>query len=545
MESPASPSWFRSGRSGSILRGAGRWLRVALEIAVLSGLILGMRCANFPDVFVQGKIYFVDADCYARMTRVRLVAEHPGVVVRQHDFENYPTGIRPHTTAPFDYLILLLAILLRPWSAQALDLAGALVSPVMALAAGWFLYWWTRRLGWLERYLALLVYALSAILGHGTSLGRPDQQSLLIVTLLVGLGAEWRLAEKPTRGWAMASGLSWGLALWVSLYEPLILLVALLVARVFLERRSVWQGERRIGWWILLGVLLLAAVVERRWPSWPMASPFFGTWAATIGELKRVSLTDPALIFWCGGLLLVSPLLLYLAWRARTLPRGFVLLVVFCFGLTLWQARWGYFLALLIVLTIPAQLAVVRGKWWQALLALLAIFPLLQYWDRQLWPNDETRQARAAARLLAQQWRGVATALVDAGRSPIMTPWWLAPAITYWSGQPSVAGSSHESLPGIVESARFYLSTSPAEAAQILRRHQVRWVLAGDGEAVGANSAALLGVSVPPVALCRQLELAPAKIPPHLQFVLRNGGAILYEVSDFSQKSEVIAPTER
>ncbi len=47
------------------------------------------------------------------MTRARLVAEHPGTVVRHDDFENFPAGVTPHTTAPLDYLIVALAALLR------------------------------------------------------------------------------------------------------------------------------------------------------------------------------------------------------------------------------------------------------------------------------------------------------------------------------------------------------------------------------------------------------------------------------------------------
>src|SRR6202011_1694028 len=102
--------------------------------------------ANYPDVFVAGKIYFTDADCYARMSRVRLCAEHPGLIVRHHDFENFPAGTTPHTTAPLDYLVVTLSILLKPFANHAIDLAGALISPLLALIGGWFLWWWSRRM---------------------------------------------------------------------------------------------------------------------------------------------------------------------------------------------------------------------------------------------------------------------------------------------------------------------------------------------------------------------------------------------------------------
>src|SRR6266567_2238433 len=102
-----------------------------IEIALLSALILATRFANYQDVFVAGNVYFVDADCYARMTRVQMCAAKPGVILRHHEFENFPQGTTPHTTAPLDYLIFGLALLLKPFTGHALDLAGAFVSPVL------------------------------------------------------------------------------------------------------------------------------------------------------------------------------------------------------------------------------------------------------------------------------------------------------------------------------------------------------------------------------------------------------------------------------
>src|SRR5438309_7032891 len=89
---------------------------VVIEIAILSALVLATRCANYQDVFVAGNVYFTDADCYARMTRVRMCEKKPGLIVRYHDFENFPQGTTPHTTAPFDYLILALAVVLKPFT---------------------------------------------------------------------------------------------------------------------------------------------------------------------------------------------------------------------------------------------------------------------------------------------------------------------------------------------------------------------------------------------------------------------------------------------
>src|SRR5213078_1855046 len=118
---------------GAVIRG----IVGTIEIAILSALILATRCVNYQDVFVAGNIYFVDADCYARMTRVQMCDAKPGLIVRHHAFENFPQGTTPHTTAPLDYLILGLSLLLNPFTTHALDLAGAFVSPFLALLGGW------------------------------------------------------------------------------------------------------------------------------------------------------------------------------------------------------------------------------------------------------------------------------------------------------------------------------------------------------------------------------------------------------------------------
>ena len=204
-----------------------RCILIIVEILVLTVLILATRCANYQDVLVDGRVYFTDADCYARMMRVRICAEHPGTIVRHHDFENFPQGTTPHTTAPFDYLILVLALALEPFTVQSFDLAGALVSPNLGLAGGLFLWWWSRRMNLRYRWIALILYAISPILVHGTELGRPDHQSLLMLLVTVGICAEWSLWREQSRAWSIISGLVWGLAFWVSLYEPLILFVIL------------------------------------------------------------------------------------------------------------------------------------------------------------------------------------------------------------------------------------------------------------------------------------------------------------------------------
>ena len=117
------------------MRRVGSFALIVFEVALLSALILATRCANYQDIFVAGNVYFVDADCYARMTRAQLVTEKPGLIIRHHEFENFPQGTTPHTTAPLDYLIVALSLFLNSFTSHALDLAGAFFPTFLRVCA--------------------------------------------------------------------------------------------------------------------------------------------------------------------------------------------------------------------------------------------------------------------------------------------------------------------------------------------------------------------------------------------------------------------------
>jgi hypothetical protein len=108
----------------------------------------------------------------------------------------------------------------------------------------------------------------------------------------------------------------------------------------------------------------------------------------------------------------------------------------------------------------------------------------------------------------------------------------LSPAIAYWSGQPGIAGSSHESLPGIADSARFFLATDPEKAREILESHRVRWVVTYDADRVALNSVAVLGLPVPERPFCQILDRTPAQAPRFLTLTEQNGVNKLFQVED-------------
>lgn len=503
----------------------GSFALAILEIAIVSALVLATRCANYQDVFVSGNVYFTDADCYARMTRVRICAEHPGLIVRHHDFENFPQGTSPHTTAPLDYLILGLSILLKPLSAHATDLAGALISPLLALLGGWFLWWWSRRVKFRYRWALLILYAISPILAHASELGRPDHHSLSILLMTVALCAEWRLRSAPSIGWSITSGMTWALAIWVSAYEPLLLLILMLLLGVAQDRHRLFGKPRHLGWIAFAAILALALLIEQRLPSFPILHPneIFRNWSRTIGELLPLNPLHQVWFRWAGYMLVLAPILVWMGYRKKIFPPIFtIVLLIATYGLTIWQARWGYFFMSIFALALPALLETVQSRAAVWIAFSLSIFPILRDWDEKLWPNETELSLRLERRREGMELRELATSIRSSQRDAFIAPWWLSPEIAYWSGQPGVAGSSHESLEGIAETARFFLADDWEKARAILDRRKVTWVFGYDGERVMQNSAAILAAEPSAHPLCQILSRTPARAPSELVFSGQN-----------------------
>jgi hypothetical protein len=510
-----------------------------IEIATLSVLILAARCANYQDVFVAGNFYFTDAYCYAVRTRARMCEKTPGLIIRHHDFENFPEGTTPHTTAPLDYLILALSILLKPFTTQAFDLAGALISPLVALLGGWFLWWWSRRMKLRYGWVMLILYAISPILVHGTELGRPDHQSLLMLLVTIAICAEWRLRHSPTIAWSALSGIAWGLAIWTSAYESLVLFFITTVVSVLEDRKAIFANYRRIGWFCFALIVAAALLIEQRIPAISIfrSNELFKNWARTIGELAHVSPASAVWFRWAGYMIAVAPILLWLSIRKRKdgAPGGralpvYVVLIATYF-LTIWQARWAYFFVLIFAITLPALLEPIKSRAAVSIAFILSIFPVLRDWDARLWPNEAEFARRLEQRNESVQLRELAINLRSGETRPFLAPWWLSPAIAYWSGQPGVAGSSHESLEGIEQSARFFLSQDWQTPRKILEDRRVAWVIAYDFERVARNSSAILGVAAPQHPFCFVLDRTPAQVPRFLVFLTQNGAGKLYRTA--------------
>ncbi len=494
-------------------------------------LLLGataLRFHNLTNVLVGGHFYFVDADCYSRLSRVRMVLAQPGNPVRRQFFENWPEGVQSHATAPLDYLIAGLERMLHwGWprvgrvgalADAALDLAGALVSPLLGLALGMFVWCWARGLvrgdgsrpAWW--WVAPLLVALSPPLVHASVFGRPDHQSLLVVLLGVGLAAEERMLQRAAPGWAWAGGLCFGMALWVSLYEPLVLLAGAAAAGMCFWRAS-WMRWHRVQWALCLALpVCLGVWIDGLELVVPRAGSveLLKRWAGTIGELGRIE-DFSVLSNWGGYLWACVPVGLWLeARRTRRGPAvwGWLLVLGLATALSIWQLRWTPYWGLILALCAPMALAGASDSRLVLPALLAAFFPVATEWNARLFPDAKTRATRHLDRSELINARRAAERMRSEEVQPFLAVWWLSPALAYWSGQPAVAGSGHEGIEGISDSARFFLSTDPVVAKEILSARRVRYVVASDSARAVENACRILG-SAPPGAPLAELLWRP------------------------------------
>jgi hypothetical protein len=224
---------------------------------------------------------------------------------------------------------------------------------------------------------------------------------LLMLLATIAICAEWTLRTEASQKWSIISGIAWGFAIWVSAYEPLVLLLLMLACRAVVGRRRVLGAlldrqmfrapHRRVGWILFAVIMALALLVERRLPDMSIfqSGEVFRNWSRTIGELGSVSLVNPIWFRWTGWSLIAAPFLIWFGFRKRTGPPVFVIvLIVATYLLTIWQARWAYFFLSIFAIALPSLLEPIKLRVVAWVAFGLSIFPVLRDWDARLWPNE-------------------------------------------------------------------------------------------------------------------------------------------------------------
>ena len=506
-------------------------LREGAWIVILLVVAFGAFTWNRDSVFFDDAIYFLDGDCFSRMTRVRMIEEGGLRPIRHHEWENFPEGTTPHTTMPLDALIAGLSQILRPFSEKHLALAGAWISPLLGVGLLVFLAVWSAVARLPYRRAMLLLVAVSPIIAHGFQLGRPDHQSLLMLLLAVALVAEVEIWSGRAKGWRYASAGAWAFALWVSLFEPLILLGVVLLARGLcrgLRSQEAKNARDRVGpLMTFLGILALALFID----GWRGAGfhPAFTRWALNIGELRSAGWGG--IFSWCGWLLAPAPVLLAWRWiRCREKLCGLWLaLVSVAAGLSLYHARWGYFLALVFAVSLPWILPSLQKPWLAWLVFFISLWPVAAEWDRRLYPEDEAFRARVENIADAVALREAALSLRERPAGGVVAPWWFCPAIVWWSGQPCIGGTSHQSLPGIVESCEFYIGEVPD--SEFIQKRKVVYILVYEPDRLISNSEQILGRPATRPTIAERLYSAREEPPVGLKKIFANRFFKVYEVA--------------
>jgi hypothetical protein len=431
----------------------------------------------------------VEADCYSQLARVQRILRGQGLVQNHFTVENWPEGLTPSTTAPFDYVILALWVPLALITPYPLDWAGALVSPVLALALAAFWTFFRSRCCQRTGRAALIVgLALIPGLVWATAFGRPRHQSLILALLAVALTAEYERWEKDApRAWNIAAGIAWGLACWTSLYEPLLLVLLLIVYNLAVRRRESPAFAISFG-----AVLLLALAIEgiHVYVPPPEVRPVLSNWLQFIAEMRGMdfpqfadsitfssAFSSPTFSLAEVGsflMLVALPAMAVWLWCARNTVDRLVtgLTVVLC-CCALYQQRWLPYAMLGELFCVTRFFQLMPNRWVRGALAVLVLLNVaVANWA----------QVRGAASVPANQPSPELARLSRAIDAPggIMAPWWLSPGLLYFSGQPIVSGSSHCGITGIAASAEFYTSTSWDDAMAILQQRKVRWVVVWD-----------------------------------------------------------------
>ncbi len=463
---------------------------------VLAAILLGgwLRTAYAPEwrptpTPLGLRPWVAEADCYSQLARVQRILHGQGLVQNHFTVENWPEGLTPSTTAPFDYVILALWAPLALITHYPLDWAGAIVSPVLtlALAAFWMAF---RSRSFEKAGRVALVIGLAFIPGlvWATAFGRPRHQSLIVALLALALTAEYERWEKDDpRAWSIAAGIVWGLVCWTSLYEPLLVVLLLVGFNLAVRRRE------QAGFAISFGVvMLLALTVEgvHVYVPPPEVRPVLANWLQFIAEMRAMPLPQflDSLTFsaafaaqafspWEIGsflMLLALPVTAVWLWRQRNLADRFVLVLTLVLAAcALYEQRWLPYAMLAELFCLARFCQLMKNGWARAGLATLFLVNVA---------HANWVQVRGAALVPANQPSPELAHLAQSIDAPggILAPWWLSPGLLYFSSQPIVSGSSHCGITGIAASAEFYTSTSWDDAMAILQRRKVRWVVAWD-----------------------------------------------------------------
>jgi len=255
----------------------------------------------------------------------------------------------------------------------------------------------------------------------------------------------------------------------------------------------------------------------------PSVQQSLKNWAST-SELAHVSPLNPVWLNWCGYLLFVAPVLIWMSIRTprngaqglRALP-FYVLLIArisspsgrrdgdifFCFDFS--RSRFQRWLA-----PIKSSAAV-----WIAF--VLSIFPILRDWDELLWPNEARLAGRVERGLNPRRIRDLALSFAIGRVHPFLAPWVLSAVDCLLVRAAWSRGKArHESLNESRRARDFFFRN--LEQLMRFSTHTEWRGFSYDSDRVAQNSCSRSGQGGASATALRVLYQTPSQAPPFLIF---------------------------
>jgi len=464
-----------------------------LEILLYGFLALLARLKFGKASLVEGIPYFLEQECYIRLIRARNFLEDGSWFQRFHRFENFPEGIVSSLTSGPDWVIAATAMLFSGDAVTSLARAGWWVGPLCGALFTILLVILSRPLPphfkW-GRHLFLITFAIAPVLAWTGGAGRPGEAMLVSGLFALALLFELRRWHEPSIFTPIAAGICWGGLLWISLWEAGLMLIALTLFNLS------FRGWER--WWTPAGAAVLGIFLWslERFPTHG-AMLVSGPEAARWMQMLPAVQPTPATFWLSAGLGLPVVIAFFFKNRPRETPPAagvWIGLTAACALLALWQLRWFPFFVTL------AGFLIMNGwphlsRNWKVTAAVLQILPLL-VWNVIEWNRLQPLQTSQA---LSQALEAIPE------NGPVLGPPKHSGQIAFETGSPVVAGPSPQSLPGILETARFYTTDDFRVADQLLRERNVKWIIVTRPDSLIAESAELLGKEAGKLKNNRQL----------------------------------------
>ena len=134
------------------------------------------------------------------------------------------------------------------------------------------------------------------------------------------------------------------------------------------------------------------------------------------------------------------------------------------------------------------------GRWYRVSLGVIVIvslWPIARWWEGWIFPAESRISEAMEYREEMGQLRRIATGIRGGEVQPFLAPWYLSPAVSYWSDQPSVSQFTCLGGEGLDFATGFFASDDVAEKCDALIAMGVRWIICDAPDRFDRNARAL------------------------------------------------------